>query len=187
LLASVAFGHRVVASSDSPSPHFVTASAGQQVTVHDVAVAYVSLSGPSAINLSDTSGRYMWVISQVRNNSDHAELVKPDFRLGENLPSGCSRSAAAVLGGQTTLSIAAGEGRTLVWRVRYECHSPAVAQLFAETVAVSVTHCSKETSLPGPVTQPTPGGVCPLNSQPPGYETDLTNNSVTASRHILVR
>ena len=44
---------------------------------HDVGVKYVILVGPAAINLSDTNGRYMWVIAEIGNFTvpPHVELV----------------------------------------------------------------------------------------------------------------
>ena len=81
----------------------------------------------------------------------------------------------------------AGETKTVVWRVRYECHSPARFSALTQTVTVGITHCDPTTSLPGPDTQPTPGGVCPPNTQPAGHEADVSNNTKTATRQFLIR
>jgi len=157
---------------------------------HDVGVKYVILVGPAAVNLSDTNGRYMWVISEVGNFSSHTELVHISMSIAEAVPSGCTRDATQILPGQAQFYLLTGEQKVLVWRVRYECHSPATIQTIVQTVTVGVTHCDPSTSNPGPITQPTPGGVCDPNSVGAGHETNpsgLTNNTKTASKQVIIQ
>jgi hypothetical protein len=152
-----------------------------------VAVSYVTLVGPSAVNLSDTNGRYMWVMSQISSQSDHMELIHIALSFADVMASGCTRTASLVLPGQTSMLLSPGEQKMLLWRVRYECHSPAVPQAINQTVTVGITHCDTTTSMPGPISQPTPGGVCDRNSQPSGFETNLANNTASASKPVLVQ
>ncbi|MEX0682686.1 MAG: hypothetical protein WD904_04125 [Dehalococcoidia bacterium] len=154
---------------------------------NDVGVNYVSLNWPSAANISDTNGRYMWVVAQIENFSDETEMVKVGMTIAEGVPTGCERGITLVMPGQTSMLIYAGESKTMVWRVRYECHSPAVMSVVRQTVTVGITHCDPATSEPGPVTEPTPGGVCRVNDQPVGSEGDVSNNAVTVSRSVLIK
>ncbi len=165
-------------NSDSPS---------LQTANHDLAVNYVTLVGPAAVNLSDTNGRYMWVLSAVRNASPHNELVNLNLTFNGDMPNGCERIVSLLLPGQTSFFMSPGEDKTVIWRVRYFCHTPAVPQTLRQTATVAITHCDPATSEPGPVTAPTPGGVCPVNSQTGGSETNLANNAASASKQILVQ
>lgn len=160
------------------------------VSNHDVGIKYTILVGPAAVNLSDTVGRYMWVISEVGNFSTHTELVHINMSIAEAVPAGCNRLISQVLPGQSQFTMTAGEQKVLVWRVRYDCHTPATIQTIVQTVTVGVTHCDPSTSNPGPITQPTPGGVCDPNSVAAGHETNpsgLTNNTKTASKQIIIQ
>ncbi len=181
LLLSLTAAHAAVQSpGGSSSPQL-------QTTSHDVSVKYVSLVGPAAVSLSDTNGRYMWVLSALRNHSAHNELIKMGVTFGGVMPDGCVRADSLVLPGQTSFFLSPGDEKTLIWRVRYSCHAPATMQTVRETVSVAVTHCDPSTSEPGPAIQPTPGGVCPENSQPEGSEANVANNAATASKQILVQ
>jgi hypothetical protein len=107
---------------------------------HDDDTKYVTLVGPAAINLSDTNGRYMWVISEIGNFSNHIDSVLISIAITPNVPAGCTRTIVQILPGQTTFLMASKEQKFLVWRVRYECHSPATEQVISQTVTVCVNH-----------------------------------------------
>jgi hypothetical protein len=161
---------------------------------HDVGVKYVILVGPAAVNLSDTNGRYMWVIAEIGNfsNPAHQELVHISMSIAESMPVDCganSRTISQILPGQSQFTLASNEQKILVWRVRYECHAPATIQTITQTVTVGVTHCDPSTTTPT-VTQPTPGGPCSANSVGPGHETNpsgLVNNTKTASKQVIIQ
>ncbi|MEK7248459.1 MAG: thrombospondin type 3 repeat-containing protein, partial [Chloroflexota bacterium] len=159
------------------------------VPTHDVGVKYVILVGPAAINLSDTNGRYMWVIAEIGNftTPPHVELVHISITITPAVPTGCTRTISQILPGQVQFTLAGGEQKILVWRVRYDCHSPAAIQTISQTVTVGVTHCDPSTSNPGPITQPTPGGICDPNSVGPGYDTNLANNSFSATKQVIIQ
>jgi hypothetical protein len=161
------------------------------VPTHDVGVKYVILVGPAAVNLSDNNGRYMWVIAEIGNFTlpPHVELVHISLTIAEAVPAGCTRTIAQILPGQAQFTLLPLEQKVLVWRVRYECHSPAAIQTITQTVTVGITHCDPSTSNPGPITQPTPGGVCSPNSVGPGHETNpsgLANNTKTAVKQVII-
>jgi hypothetical protein len=158
-----------------------------QASTHDVAVNYVSLIGPAAINLSDTAGRYMWILAAIKNNSSHNEMARFGATFSGDLPVGCQRTETLVLPGQVTAVMAPGEQKTLIWRVRYQCHAPATPMPIRQAVTVGITHCDPSTSEPGPITEPTPGGTCPPNIVSEGTETNLANNTATAGKQILVQ
>jgi hypothetical protein len=152
---------------------------------------YVILVGPAAINLSDTSGRYMWVISEIGNVAGDAELVHINMSILENVPAGCTRDVNQILPGQSQFLLSPGEQKVLVWRVRYECHAPTTAQVITQTVTVGVTHCDPTTtSSPGPVTDPTPGGACSantINEGPGDRETFVSDNTKTTAKQIIIQ
>jgi hypothetical protein len=127
----------------------------------------------------------MWVLSAVRNSSNHNELLNMNLAFNGDMPDGCERNVSLLLPGQSSFFMSPGEDKTVIWRVRYLCHTPAVPQALRQTVTVAVTHCDPTTS--EPATSPTPGGVCPPNTQTDGPETSLANNAATASKQILVQ
>lgn len=164
------------------------------VPTHDVGVKYVILVGPAAINLSDTNGRYMWVIAEIGNftTPPHVELVHINVSITGAVPAGCTRAISQVLPGQVQFTLAGGEQKVLVWRVRYECHSPATIQTITQTVTVGVTHCDPSTTGPAApeptaVTVAAPGGICQPNSVPAGADSNLANNTKTATKQVIIQ
>jgi hypothetical protein len=143
---------------------------------HDVVVKYVLTIGPAAINLSDTVGRYMWIVAEVGNHSMPLvpETVTVSMNIAQGVPADCTRTPtdgpdplssigeeSMVLPGQSTFVMAGGEQKFLVWRLRYECHSPATPQTFPQTVTVSI-------ALVGPV------------------DGDLSNNTQTTTKDVII-
>jgi hypothetical protein len=137
---------------------------------HDVLVKYIILVGPAAVNLSDNNGRYMWVIAEVGNNSNHAELVTVAMSIAEGVPAGCTRDIVMVLPGQTQFVMAADEQKFIVWRVRYECHAPAGIQVINQTVTVTITHDDID-------------GGGPHN----GNDSNLANNTKTTTKQVIIQ
>jgi hypothetical protein len=151
-------------------------------------VKYVIVVGPAAVNLSDTNGRYMWVISEIGNVSSDNELVHINISILEPVPAGCSRIISQVIPGQQQFFLSPSEQKILVWRVRYECHAPATATVINQSVTVGVTHCDPTTTLPSP-TNPTPGGPCSANSETltgGNVETILSDNTKTTIKPVVV-
>ena len=110
--------------------------------------------GPAAINLSDTNGRYMWIIAEIGNHSapPHADVITVHLAIAGAVPAGCTRTPldnapvdgfldeAQILPGQSTFVMAPNEQKFVVYRLRYECHAPAVISTFNQTVTVSIIH-----------------------------------------------
>jgi hypothetical protein len=136
---------------------------------HDVGVKYIILVGPAAVNLSDTNGRYMWVIAEVGNFSDHDELVTVSMSIAEAVPAGCTRAIVLILPGQLQFVLYEGEQKMIVWRVRYECHAPAAIQVIDQTVTVDISH--DDIDGPGPHS---------------GNDTNLANQSKTTTKQVII-
>jgi len=139
---------------------------------HDVGVKYVILIGPAAVNISDTNGRYMWVIAEIGNFSDHDELVTINMSIAEAVPppAGCTRSEVTILPGQASFILTQGEQKFIVFRVRYECHSPAGGQVIDQTVTVTITHDDID-------------GAGPHD----GDDTHLANQSKTVVKQVIIQ
>jgi hypothetical protein len=170
----------------------VTASAGaehvivtpvtlcQQYSLQsNVLVAKYCLTvGPAAVNLSDTNGRYMWVICEIGNVTSEAESVTitaaADLVSG-NVPTGCTRDSSLILPGQTAFTLGAHEQKVIVYRVRYECHNPAqtsIQQVINQTVTFTVTHVND--------------GVGAHNVAS-DVETILTDNTKTTTKQVIIQ
>jgi len=135
---------------------------------HDVGVKYIILVGPAAVNISDTNGRYMWVIAEVGNFSDHDELVTVSMSIAEAVPAGCTRAIVLILPGQLQFVLYEGEQKMIVWRVRYECHS-VTPQVIDQTVTVSISHDDID-------------GAGPHS----GNDTNLANQSKTTTKQVII-
>ena len=95
---------------------------------HDVEVKYCLKFGPSAINLSDTVGSYMWVICEIGNNSEHDEPVNIDLTVTGN-PAGCEDLVETlVIPGLETFLLLDDEQKFVLYRVLFECHATAAAE-----------------------------------------------------------
>jgi hypothetical protein len=122
----------------------------------DGQVKYILTIGPAAINLSDTVGRYMWIIAEIGENGSNAGNVEVTVDMSidpanDAVPVGCTRtplddnpndgilSEALVLPGQDNFILLDDEQKTLVWRLRYECHDPATNGTFDQTITVEIT------------------------------------------------
>lgn len=103
---------------------------------HDVGIKernFVIL-GPAAVNLSDTNGRYMWIVEEIGNFRDHIEAVEIGLQLDHSDLASCTITDAAdalILPGQTNFLMLGLEQKFVVWRVRIECHevTPGVYDL----------------------------------------------------------
>jgi hypothetical protein len=137
---------------------------------HDVGVKYIVLIGPAAVNLSDTNGRYMWVMAEVGNFSSHNELVTVSISIAEAVPTGCTRTIVLILPGQAQFILIVGEQKFIVWRVRYECHAPATSQVINQTVQVCIAHNDID-------------GGGPHS----GNDTNLANQSKTTTKQVIIQ
>ncbi|NIO30911.1 MAG: hypothetical protein GTN75_03830, partial [Gemmatimonadetes bacterium] len=85
--------------------------------------------GPAAVNLSDTNGRYGFVICTI-NNADATDARVTISDTISAAPNGCEQEHALVLPGQLSFIVLGGEVKSVVERVRLECHDPAVPQVY---------------------------------------------------------
>jgi hypothetical protein len=107
------------------------------VPAPDVQLDCPVMLGPAAVNLSDNNGRYGWVICQVTNNDGDAR-VTIDANIS-TAPNGCTQTDALILPGQSTFILLGDETKSVVERVRLECHAPATAQVYDLTIDKCVT------------------------------------------------
>jgi hypothetical protein len=136
---------------------------------HDVGLTAVVLLGPAAINLSDTNGRYLWVMGDLENFSAHTELVTISLDVSPNVPSDCTQVETQILPGLATFVMTSGEQLSAVWRVRYECHSPS-PQIVAQTVTVDIVHDDID-------------GAGPHD----GNDTNLANNDIVTAKSVIIQ
>ena len=95
--------------------------------------------GPAAVNLSDTNGRYMWVLAEIGNFTNHVETVTIAQTLTPSSITDCTVNPQQILPGQATFELTAGEQKFVVFRTRFECHSgtPGVVNM---AITFSITH-----------------------------------------------
>ena len=151
------------------------------ITFHDPDVKGITVIGPAAINLSDTNGRYMWVLSEIGNFSDHVEEVSLALSITPAVPTDCTRDEQQILPGQSQFLIDEDEQKFVVWRVRYECHT-ATPQTLDQTITVSIDHIedgsgSEATSFLTPGHAATNGDVI--------HHPDV-GNTATTTRTIII-
>lgn len=89
--------------------------------------------GPAAVNLSDTNGRYGWIVCEATNNSPQDASVTLTVTIS-NPPADCTQSDVLVLPGLSTFILFGNETKFLVERVRIECHAPATGQVYQLTI-----------------------------------------------------
>jgi hypothetical protein len=82
--------------------------------------------GPSVVDLMSTTGRYAWVVGEVKNTTDSTKQVEVELTVSEP-PYGCEGMPQLILPGSSPFEVPAGGSRWVLSRVRFECHSPADA------------------------------------------------------------
>jgi hypothetical protein len=107
-------------------------------TYHDVGTKSCLVFGPAPANIGDTTGRYMWVICDVRNLSDHAEQVSIELAV-DDPPAECTEARGLILPSFEQFWMQVGEQKWVLYRVRYECSggNPGVYPL---DVSMCITH-----------------------------------------------
>jgi hypothetical protein len=94
-------------------------------TTHNVSLDCPVMLGPAAVNLSDNNGRYGWIVCTINNAGEGDSKVTVSSTI-TNPPAGCTQDYDMVLPGQPTFIVLDGEVKSLVQRIRLECHLPAV-------------------------------------------------------------
>jgi len=106
--------------------------------IHDVELTCPVVLGPAAVNLTDTNGRYGWVVCQVVNTGSDDALVTLDVTISAP-PNGCTQVDSLILPGQEQFVLLKGEEKSVVERIRLECHGPATAQVYDLTIEKCLT------------------------------------------------
>jgi len=95
----------------------------------ELELKYCLKFGPAPVNLSDTQGAYMWVICEIGNPYPDANLASISLDVS-GVPAGCDPLIQLVLPGQEEFVLAAGEQKWVLYRERFECHDPAVEDIY---------------------------------------------------------
>jgi hypothetical protein len=90
----------------------------------DVEFNCVVMLGPAAVNLSDTNGRYGWLVCEA-TNLDLADDARVTVSVTiSDAPDDCTQEDIMILPGQDTFILLSGETKSIVERIRLECHAP---------------------------------------------------------------
>jgi hypothetical protein len=94
-------------------------------------IKYCLKFGPAPVNISDNQGAYMWVICEIGNLEQAPVVVEISLDV-EVVPAGCSQllPPQLILPGLDTFQMAAREQKWVLYRDRYECHYPAVEDIY---------------------------------------------------------
>jgi len=111
---------------------------------HDIALTIMLITGPAAIELSNTTATYMWVTADLVNLRNHDEAVTVALEIA-GVPDGCDVTIALIVPGQSTFILAAFDAKTIVLRAGFECHSPAQPG----TPRIDVRLCANHNVVPG--------------------------------------
>jgi hypothetical protein len=135
---------------------------------HDDGVKYCLKFGPAPINLSDNGGSYMWVLCEIGNFSGHDDNVV--ITSAANLltwtpPAGCTATTSLLIPGRVDFVLLEDEQKFVLYRTKFQCHSPATEQVLSISVTVSIDH----------VQQP-----------PDGDDSNAANDSVTLTQNVIV-
>jgi hypothetical protein len=153
---------------------------------HDDEVKYCLKFGPAPVNLSDNGGAYMWVLCEIGNNSGHDDSVvitsaanlitnlastpfDDDAPPGSPLtePDGCIATTSLLIPGRTDFVLLEDEQKFVLYRTKFECHSPAVQSVVGITISVNIDH---QLHVPGP----------------DGDDTVTSNDTFTVSQNIAI-
>jgi hypothetical protein len=137
---------------------------------HDDGVKYCLKFGPAPINLSDNGGAYMWVLCEIGNFSGHDDSVvitSAASLLTWTPPAGCTAATSLLIPGRTDFVLLEDEQKFVLYRTRFECHTPAIEQVIPISITVNINH---QLHVPGP----------------DGDDTNASNDSVTVNQNIVV-
>jgi len=107
---------------------------------HDDEVKHIMVFGPAPINISDNTGRYMWIIGEIGNLTDHDDTVVLTLTITPPVPAGCDQDIQQILPGRSEFILLADEQKWVLFRVRYECHDPALPGIYPLNVELCIDH-----------------------------------------------
>jgi hypothetical protein len=114
-----------------------------QTPTHEVVVKHCFKFGPAPANISDATGRYMWAICEIGNPQAYTETATISMDV-TGTPAGCTQAEQLILPGQETFYLAAHEQKWVLYRMRYECHDPAVPAVYN----LDVKFCASAEAIP---------------------------------------
>jgi len=92
---------------------------------HDVTTKSLMVYGPAAVNLSDTTGHYAWMIAEIGNLSGHTETVLLTPTVDPASIAGClPYTPVLILPGHNPFTMLSHEQKWVLLRSRFECHAP---------------------------------------------------------------
>ncbi len=103
----------------------------------DAGITCDVLLGPAAVNLSDTNGRYGWLVCEATNYDPDDQRVTVSVTLSTP-PADCTQADVQILPGQTEFILLGGESKYIVERIRLECHN---AQTLGYVYDLSIEKC----------------------------------------------
>jgi hypothetical protein len=109
---------------------------------HDVLVKSLTVFGPAPVNLSDTTGHYMWSLGEIGMNPlcpIHTETVTLNLDIDPAV-AGCTIVTSQILPGRNPFYLLAGEQKWVLYRTRFECHSPAVPGINPLDITLCIDH-----------------------------------------------
>jgi hypothetical protein len=104
---------------------------------HEVVVKSCLKFGPAPANLSDTQKKYMWVICEIGNFDNYVNPAKITLTVTDP-PAGCVATQQLILPGQDNFLMAPLEQKWILYRNSYECHAPAVQNIYPLNVSFCV-------------------------------------------------
>jgi hypothetical protein len=107
---------------------------------HDVRVKSLMLFGPAPVNISDTTGRYMWAVGEIGNDSGHVEVVELSLTIDPSEVDGCTIDAQLILPGHNPFKLMVDEQKWVLYRTRFECPGPTVPGIYPLDVELCIEH-----------------------------------------------
>jgi hypothetical protein len=99
--------------------------------------------GPAPLNLSDTTGRYMWAIGEIGNLRNHKETVSLSLTIDPSAIDGCVADPFApqlILPGRNPFYLLPLEQKWVLYRTRFECHDPADPGIYPLNITLCIDH-----------------------------------------------
>ncbi len=115
---------------------------------HELEIKDCIKFGPAPANISDTGGTYMWVICEIGNLNEWVNPATLTLETGIDLDGdtdidvpmveGCDELQQLVLPGQSSFALAPEEQKWILFRERFECHEPAIEDIYQMVVRICV-------------------------------------------------
>jgi hypothetical protein len=161
---------------------------------NDVGEKYITVLGPGAVNLSDTNGRYMWILGEMGNFSEKPERVTISVTIDPDTIAGCTIDVDLILPGQDTFILLAGEQKFQVYRVRFECHtaSPQVVSMDIEKcIEIDDQYTSHDDDGDGEIDEDSRDGIdddgdSEDGEDPPNPDDNPDNDCKATNKQIVI-